>query len=231
MGLGKYAFVVLSDVGGMPGDFENALREYVRGGGIGADRAGPAGGGADQGAGLRRSDPRERATRAAKGERFQTAAWLDTAHPSVGKDERVGRREVLPGDSVAPGKARVVAKLSDQTPLLMDQQLGEGPCPGLRLHVRQIANDFPLHASFVPFIEQTARVSGPAGQPAGELHGGLVSGTARRQGTGAAVDVLDPKGERALSLEEATKAQSIRLAQRGLLRNPPAERQATNWWQ
>ena len=41
---------------------------------------------------------------------------------------------------------------------------------------------------------------------------------------GAAVDVLDPKGERALSLEEATKAQNIQFTHGGLLRYPAAER-------
>ena len=41
---------------------------------------------------------------------------------------------------------------------------------------------------------------------------------------GAAVEVLDPKGERALSLDEATKAQNIQLASGGLLRYAAAQR-------
>ena len=41
---------------------------------------------------------------------------------------------------------------------------------------------------------------------------------------GAAVDVLDPKGERVLSLEEATKAQNIQFTHGGFLRYPAAQR-------
>ena len=50
---GKYAFVVLSDLGAIPPTFENALREYVRGGGSVLDRARPPLGGPQQSAGHR----------------------------------------------------------------------------------------------------------------------------------------------------------------------------------
>ena len=78
-----------------------------------------------------------------------------------------------------------------------------------------MANDFPIHASFVPFIEQTARYLGrlDAG-PASVLVGGFAELRDSKE-KGAAVDVLDPKGERALSLEEATKAQNIQFTMAG----------------
>jgi hypothetical protein len=78
-----------------------------------------------------------------------------------------------------------------------------------------VANDFPIHASFVPFIEQTARYLGrlDAG-PASVLVGGFAELRDSKE-KGAAVDVLDPKGERALSLDEATRAQNIQFTMAG----------------
>ena len=78
-----------------------------------------------------------------------------------------------------------------------------------------VANDFPIHTSFVPFIEQTARYlgrldSGPSSQAVGafeELRDSKEAGTA--------VDVLDPKGERVFSLAEATKVQNIQFTMAG----------------
>ena len=109
----------------------------------------------------------------------------------------------------------MAARLSDQTPLLLDQQVGEGHVLIFASTFDNVANDFPIHASFVPFIEQTARYLGrlDAG-PASTLVGGFAELRDSKE-KGAAVDVLDPKGERALSLEEATKAQNIQFTMAG----------------
>ena len=45
---------------------------------------------------------------------------------------------------IAPGNSRVVAKLTDQTPLLMDQQTGEGHVMVFASTFDNVANDFPL---------------------------------------------------------------------------------------
>ncbi len=211
---GKYAFVVLSDIGTLPPTFENALREYVRGGGsvwialghlsVGRAKV-PVSGDAIQEA---RYTGRE-------GERFQTAAWLDAGHPSILKDDRWEGVKFYQAIHVAPGTARVAARLSDQTPLLIDSQLGEGHVLTFASAFDNVANDFPVHASFVPFIEQTARYLGrlDAG-PASVLVGGFAELRDSKE-KGAAVDVLDPKGERALALDEATKAQNIQFTMAG----------------
>jgi len=211
---GKYAFVVLSDLGAVPPTFEQALRDYVRSGGsvwialghlsVGRSKV-PVTGDAIQEA---RYAGRE-------GERFQTAAWLDSSHPSILKDDRWEGVKFYQTIHVAPGNARVAARLSDQTPLLLDQQLGEGHVLTFASSFDYVANDFPIHASFVPFIEQTARYLGrlDAG-PASVLVGGFAELRDSKE-KGAAVDVLDPKGERVLSLDEATKAQNIQFTMAG----------------
>jgi hypothetical protein len=211
---GKYAFVVLSDIGAMPPTFEQALRDYVRGGGsvwialghlsVGRSKVPVTG------------EPIQEARYAGReGERFQTAAWLDASHPSILKDDRWEGVKFYQAIHVAAGSARVAARLSDQTPLLLDTQMGEGHVLIFASAFDNVANDFPIHASFVPFIEQTARYLGrlDAG-PASVLVGGFAELRDSKE-KGAAVDVLDPKGERALSLEEATKAQNIQFTMAG----------------
>jgi hypothetical protein len=210
----KYAFVVLSDLGAIPASFEEALRDYVRSGGsvwialghlsVGRSKV-PVTGGVIQEA---RYAGRE-------GERFQTAAWLDSSHPSILKDDRWEGVKFYQSIHVAPGNARVAARLSDQTPLLLDQQVGEGHVLVFASTFDNVANDFPIHPSFVPFVEQTARYLGrlDAG-PASTLVGGFAELRDSKE-KGAAVDLLDPKGERALSLEEATKAQNIQFTMAG----------------
>jgi len=116
---------------------------------------------------------------------------------------------------VDPGKSRVAARLSDETPLLLDKQLGEGRVLVFTSTFDNISNDFPLHASFVPFIEQTAQYLGRVDNRQANFMVGSYLELRNAKEQGASIEVMDPKGERALSLEEATKAQSIRLASAG----------------
>jgi hypothetical protein len=210
----KYAFVVLSDVGSIPGGFESQLRDYVHAGGsvlialghtsvartkvpVSGDRIAEA-----------RYSGRE-------GPRFQTAAWLDSSHPSILKDNQWQDVKFYQAIQVDPGNARVVARLSDDTPLLMDQQVGDGHILVFASTFDNVANDFPLHASFVPFVEQTARYLGRLDQGPPSVQVGSFEELRDSKEKGAAVDVLDAKGERVLSLAEATQAQNIQFTQAG----------------
>jgi hypothetical protein len=209
-----YAFVVLSDVGAIPAAFENQLRDYVRGGGSVFVALGhrsvargkvPVSGETIEGS---HYSGRE-------GEMFQSAAWLDTSHPSILKDDRWDDVKFYQAIKVTPAGARVVARLTDQTPLLLDRQIGEGHVVVFASTLDNISNDFPLHASFVPFIDQTARYLAriDSGPPSVLVDSFAELRESREKG--AAVDVVDPKGERALSLDEATKAQNIQFTMAG----------------
>ena len=133
---------------------------------------------------------------------------------------------------MAPGNARVAARLTDQTPLLIDQQVGEGHILVFASTFDNVANDFPLHASFVPFIEQTARYLGRLDNGPPSVLVGSFEELRDSKEKGAAVDVVDPKGDRVLSLEEATKAQNIQFTEAGFydIRRPngPNELVAVN---
>jgi hypothetical protein len=209
--LHKYAFVVLSDVGSLPSTLETALRDYVRGGGslliaLGRESA------------LRNRVPvfdeniAEVRYYARDAARFQSAAWLDEGHPSIHNAQHWDDVKFYQAVRVNPGASRVAARLGDETPLLLEKQLGEGRVLVFASTFDNVSNDFPLHASFVPFIEHTANYlarqeEGPSNYLVGSY---LELRQAKQQG--AAVEVLDPKGARALTLDEATRAQNMPLA-------------------
>ena len=210
----KYAFVVLSDVGSLAPGFENQLRDYVRGGGSVLVALGHR-------SAMRGKVPvtgqaiLESRYSGREGDRFQAAAWLDTSHPSILKDDRWDDVKFLRALRVDPGEARVVAKLTDQTPLLLDQQMGEGHVLIFTSTFDNIDNDFPIHASFVPFVDQTARYLARMdnGPPAVMVDSFAELRDSKEKG--AAVDVVDPKGDRALTLDEATKATNIQFTMAG----------------
>src|SRR6202161_4122174 len=210
----KYAFVVISDVGVLPGGFENQLREYVQNGGSVLVALGhnsmakmkvPV------------SDDHIAESRYAgrEGERFQTAAWLDPSHPSIQKDNNWAGVKFIRVLRVDPGKSRVVARLSDETPLLMDQQMGAGHVEVFASTFDNIDNDFPRHASFVPFVEQTARYLGrlDSGPPAVQV--GSFEELRDSKEKGSAVDVVDPKGGRVFDLKEAATEPQVQFTMTG----------------
>jgi hypothetical protein len=210
----KYAFVVLSDVGAIPAAFENQLREYVHGGGSVLISLGHM---SVARARVPVTEDRIEETRYAgrEGERFQTAVWLDRSHPSILKDDRWDDVKFYQAIRVAPGDARVAARLSDQTPLLMDHQVGEGHILVFASTFDNVANDFPLHASFVPFIQQTARYLGRLDDRPPSVLVGSFEELRDSKEKGSAVEVVDPTGGRVLSLEEATEAQNIQFTLAG----------------
>ena len=154
-----YAFVMISDVASLPESFEKNLRAYVRDGGsvwiaLGRSSMGRAR--------VPVADLAILGTRYAgrEGDLFQSAAGLDPSHPSIQQNNRWEDVKFYQAIRVDPGSARTVARLTDETPLLVDQQLGAGHVLIFASTLDNVANDFPVHASFVPFIGQTANYLG-----------------------------------------------------------------------
>jgi len=107
------------------------------------------------------------------------------------------------------GKGRVLAKLTDGTPLLVERPMGKGRLLVFASTFDNIANDLPLHASFVPFIEQSALyLSGGEAAPAQYVVDSFVD----LKGGG---EVAGPDGKRALSLADAAKTPAVRLSREG----------------
>lgn len=119
--------------------------------------------------------------------------------------------------AVEPGQARTLAALEDGTPLLLEQQLGEGVVVILTFALDGIASDFPLQPAFVPFVEQAARLltrweDSTATLAAGETWTPAAGAGAR------SFEVLDPQGRRVLSFAEAARGAAVELDQTGFWR-------------
>ncbi|MGE0406687.1 MAG: BatA domain-containing protein [Candidatus Korobacteraceae bacterium] len=210
----RFAAVVVSDVASLPAGFVKSLETYVRQGGAVLFAMGPT-------AGTRSRVPlfdeaivaSNYASRA--GDRFQMATETDASHPAIARANRWEGVKFYHTVKVEPGSAAVFARLADGTPLLMEKKLGEGRVMVFASTLDNISNDFPLHASFVPFIEQTAYyLSGEEDRRANvpvDSHVDLRNSKDLK----TAVEVLGPDGQRALSLQEAASAESVPVDRAG----------------
>ena len=116
----------------------------------------------------------------------------------------------------APG-ARVAARLSDGTPLVLDRQAGQGHLLLFTSGLENLTNDLPLHPVFVAFVDRVARyLSGSERLSGSRLVESYVQlrapADAQDQGS---VEVVGPDGRRLLSLNEARTTQTLRLEQAG----------------
>ena len=134
------------------------------------------------------------ATRRKMATAFQTVATADAEHPALRRANKLDGVQFYQVISVDPGQSRVIARLTNQLPLLLEKQVGEGRVMVFTSTFDNISNDLPLHASFVPFVEETARYLG--GQQDQSTNVAVDSYLELRSAKerGAAVEVLDPDG-------------------------------------
>jgi hypothetical protein len=212
--LSKYAFVVLSDVGSMPAGLENSLRTYVAGGGslliaLGTHSAAltrvPVSNEAIQGSSYA----------SLSGSRFETVAAADAEHPALRRANKLDGVKFYQVIRVDPGTSRVVARLTNQTPLLIEKQVGEGRVFVFTSTFDNISNDLPLHASFVPFVEETARYLGGQQDLSTNVAAGSYIELRSAKDRGAAIDVTEPDGTHPLSLKDATTTQTFQVTREG----------------
>jgi len=210
----RYAFVVLSNLASIPAPFEEALKKYVRQGGSLLIALGPSAAARGRIPVLEGSVAESRYT-SRQGERFQTVDWLDTAHPSIQRANRWEGVRFYQVFRVNAGNMRVLAKVTDQTPVLMERQEGTGRILLFASTFVNISNDFPLHSAFVPFVEQTARYLSGLDEGLSSLPVDSYYELRRTTGEGGAADVLDPEGRRVLDLSGTSRALGFALNQEG----------------
>jgi hypothetical protein len=221
----KYGFVVLSNLFGLPASLENSLLGYVREGGSVLMVLGTSAAGRSRvpifGETIRRVHDYSRESSAGRGQSVSVGE-SDRSHPSVGKTGSLTGVKFYYSVDVDSGGARVVARLSDHTPLLLDKKIGEGRVLLFTSGLDNLTNDFPLHPAFVAFVEQTARYMSGAGRPASartvDTFFDLRAISEQQPVPGQkqlGVEVVDPDGRRPLSLNEAETTQSLRLTRAG----------------
>jgi hypothetical protein len=212
--LTKYAFVVLSDVGSLPSQLENDLVRYVQGGGGVLIAAGTSTGHRSR---IPVSQQNILATRdySRDAARYLTTGDTDTSHPSMANSEHWSGAKFYYAVAVDPADSRVVARLADQTPLLLDKKIGEGHVLVLATGLDDLTNDLPVQPVFVPFVKQTALyLSGTADRAGSRIvDSSLELRTSKDQAV--SVEIVDPAGRRPLSLQEASTAESYPLTRGG----------------
>ena len=161
----------------------------------------------------RSSHPVRRPRRRALSDRG-VARYRPPLHP---QGRPLGRREVLPGRARRPGeRAGCGAPHRPDARCCSTSRWARGTSWSSPPPSTTSANDFPLHASFVPFVDQTARYLGRLDAGPSSLPVGSYAELRDRQGNRVRRwTCVDPKGDRVLSLEEATKAQNIQFTLAG----------------
>jgi len=211
----RFALVVVSDVPQLPTLFAGRLKNYVEAGGSLLLAVGPK----ITLAGRAPLSPRKiEAVRyeGRQGERFQLTGEIDASHPVLRQVERFrgvkffrhARLSTVEGDDVS-------ARLSDGTPLLVEEKMGDGRIMTLASSLDNVWNDLPVHPVFVPFVVESARyLSGiEEGSPQAIIDSALE--LRKRRSPGSTVQAFDPSGERALSLQESLSEQILPLTQLG----------------
>src|SRR6204780_3310497 len=214
----NYAFIVLSDLNSLPSLLENSLTQYVRSGGSLLIAAGTSAGARSQipifGARVVQTRDYSRVP-----DRYMAVGSSDSSYPAVAKANGWPGVKFFYALAIDPGAgpdaARVIVRLGDQTPLLLEKRIGEGRVMLLTSGLDNLTNDFPLAPAFVPFIEQTARYLAGSERQGGarivDAYLELRNAKERAQG----VEVTDPEGKRPLTLGQAASAQSFQLTEAG----------------
>ncbi len=218
----RFAFVVLSDAGKLPSIFEHALMQYVARGGSVLIALG--------------NNATHHATIPLWGEEVKVArdyarsgnaaavGQVDFSYPALEQAQATrdggGWQEVkvFYAAVVNPGQARVAARLTDGTPLILDKEIGEGHVLLFASGFDNLTNDLPLHPVFVAFVDHAAQYLSGFRRLAGSmLVDSFVQLRSSSAPAGAAMsaEVIDPGGRRPLSLSEARTSQTFRLAHSG----------------
>ncbi len=206
----RYAVVVLSDPGRLPGGFEEKLKQYVRTGGSVMIAAGPATARLDR-VPVMELPLLEPLYASRDHERFLAAAASDAAHPAVGVDKIFEAVKFYQVARVDPGEATVLGRLAGGVPLLVERRIGEGRTILFASTFDNVSNDLPLHPVFVAFVERVTRYLGRIEERASASWvGDFVDVRVAEQGQQAiGAEVIGPDGNRALSLEDAASAASF----------------------
>jgi hypothetical protein len=213
--LSSYAFVVLNDPGVGVKGIESTLRKYVEAGGAIWIAAGTQTGGMPTVpvAGFE-SNGSKVASRGTQ--RFFAPSNVDPTFPSLRRTGRLeGVRFFQYVSMKAPEGAVIAARLEDGSPLLIEKKLGEGKILVFASTFDNVSNDLPVKPGFVPFVEQTADYLGRVEDRANSYVVDSYLDLRSDQKRASSVEVIGPKGDRALSLKEAAAANTLRLIESG----------------
>jgi hypothetical protein len=206
--LNKFVFVVLSDPGDLETGLAHKLRAYVeKGGGLfiaaGIDTA-------------RNGVLPVTGAKVSGGNTAQGVGEVDAQHPALAEVGRFENVQFLSSLRVqANPAAKVIAKFADGSPLFLEERVGEGRVLSLAGMLDSSNSDFPLHASYLPFVVQSGLyLAGASDNPSSVLVG-TPSVLRHSKTETSAADVIGPTGKHELPLGDAAKAMTFSLNQAG----------------
>ena len=146
----------------------------------------------------------------------QGAGFVDSQHPALAGAAHLDNVQFSDWMQLSPRPgARVLAKLADGSPLLVEEPFGEGRLLIFGSSLDNSLNDFPLHASYVPFVAQTGRYLAGGEEALSSVVAGTPVALRRTREQGTAADVIGPDGRHELSIREGTKAPAFELTRAG----------------
>jgi hypothetical protein len=206
----KYAVVVLSDPGRLPGDFEKSLHNYVQNGGGLLLLAGPE-------SAMNGSLPVTQTNVAEVNvrSRDQAVTAADTQHPALQNTNQFSGVTFSPVVRLQPSNVRVLLRTGDGAPVLVEQSVGGGRVLTMAATLDGATTNLPLQAAFVPFVQESALYL--AGEEAAQSNmavGSVLELRRSPQQTGS-VSVTGPDDKADIPLNEAASAQNFRLDREG----------------
>jgi hypothetical protein len=206
--LTKFVFVVLSDPGELDAGVARKIRSYVEKGGalfiaLGIDTT-------------RCDCVPITGAKVSAGNLAQAAGEIDAQHPALAEVGRFDNVQFSHSALLRPNAgAKVLAKFADGSPLLTEERIGEGRVLTFAAMLDNSNSDFPMHASYVPFVVQSGLyLSGASDIPSSVVVGTPATLRHAKSETTAA-DVVGPTGKHELALSDAGKAMTFDLAQAG----------------
>jgi hypothetical protein len=206
--LSKFAFVVLNDPGDVDAATARALCEYVGKGGAVLIAAGTRT--AHAGRVPLSGDP------VSASSELETAGAIDKGDAALANVADFRNVQFSGYASLSPkAGARVIARFAGGCPLLVEERMGEGRILIFASGLDGSGNDFPLHASFVPFVAQTGRYLAGEEDTPSSVTAGTAIDLRQSRAKGTAADVVGPDGRHELSISQAASALSFDLDRDG----------------
>ncbi len=214
--LSNYSVVVLNDLGSLPNGLEQALQKYVTAGGSLFESIGPGS------VALPRAPVLDEAIQGTsyatrEGDLFYTVSDLDTGHDVMKNVERFDGVRIFLAVNVGAKKSRVLARLSNGIPLVLERNVGEGKVLAFTSDFDAANNDLPKHNAWVPFVQNSVAYLGGSGSAEAPTNLAVGDYVELRTGNekGAQAEVQDPDGQRVLSLEESAQARNFEVTREG----------------
>jgi len=211
----QYSFVVVSDVESLPTGFAARLLQYIKRGGSALIALGTAAGQQKQ-IPVFGGDILALHNYSREGERFAAVGEANTTYPAAGSPEEWEGVRFFYAASVDERGARVGVRLQDRTPLLLEKAIGEGRVVLFTSGFDNLTNDMPLHPVFVAFVERAVRyLTGGEVESSSRRVDELLQLRTQREAAAVGVEVIDPSGQRGLTLHDSASAQTYPLSRTG----------------